>query len=524
MPSRRLVALVVLALAVVVGPLSVLLVAPASAKAPKTVYTSAPKASVARPIINETFTISGSFGHGPPRVAALQRKVGSTWKIVTRKAIGKSGGYAFAVKQPDTTVQWRVATKAVKYKGTTRKRRESRVLTVTRQAQTAAVTAPDGVNVGATVTAKVTAAPLRPGRALTLQIDRGLGWQTVATTRTSSTGQAVFPPQTVLTVGSIRFRAVLAASGGAAQHVGATRTTYVMPARRMRVAAHRGYSTVHPENTLVAYRAALDGDTDWLETDFQRTAPDTEADLANPACAPFTTGAPEEHWIALHDADFLRTTDVLTVFPPATNPTKYVNGKPLVKMFTVCEIKRLDAGGFKGAAGLPVPTLTETLDLVTASANTDANLLVEPKLGTADEAIDLVDAIRAYDDEHADQPGYRRFLPYGLGARSDRATFNTFSLAVAEALNDQRPAVEVAFIADTDAETDPAVAPFADAVFVRDNLVTKARIDALHAVGKSVFVWTVTKEARWFELASLGADVVVTGNSTRARKVLTGTE
>jgi glycerophosphoryl diester phosphodiesterase len=278
------------------------------------------------------------------------------------------------------------------------------------------------------------------------------------------------------------------------------------------VAAHRGFSSYYPENTLPAYSSALDqaapsAPADWLETDFQQTA--------------------DRQWIALHDGDFARTTDVEQVFPRATNPTKYdASGRPLVDRFTLAEIKRLDAGRWKGKlwAGLRVPTLEETLDLVSASASSSTRLLVEPKLGTQQEALDLYDAVRAYDDAHADTRGYRPFVPADQGIRIDRAVFDTFNVKVAERLARDRPAADVAFVADDASETGPSAFPGGVATLLADSLVTKARVAALHRADQQVLVWTVDEQDRWLELAALGVDAVVTDNAKRARVVLTGND
>jgi glycerophosphoryl diester phosphodiesterase len=297
------------------------------------------------------------------------------------------------------------------------------------------------------------------------------------------------------------------------------------------VAAHRGFSGFYPENTLEAYSGALNNGADWVETDFQQTAPDTESEVADPACNtwPAVDGKPEAgktHWVALHNAGFLATTDVETEFPQATNRDKYTaSGIPLVEKFTLCEIKRLDAGSWKTTKWntdghvARVPTLEETLDLVRQSRNTTARVMVEPKLGTPQEAVDLYDAIKAYDDAHA-ADGYWPFVSSG---HDDRALFDTFGLEVAKKLASDRPDAEVSFIADEAGEADGS--QFAGvSTLLADSLVTQARIDAIHQKGQDVVVWTVNDDDRWLELAARGVDVVITDQSKRARQVLTGTD
>ncbi|MGK4724840.1 glycerophosphodiester phosphodiesterase, partial [Salmonella enterica] len=40
----------------------------------------------------------------------------------------------------------------------------------------------------------------------------------------------------------------------------------------MKIAAHRGFSGKAPENTLVAFKMAIDFGCEWIETDVQLTA------------------------------------------------------------------------------------------------------------------------------------------------------------------------------------------------------------------------------------------------------------
>ncbi len=91
----------------------------------------------------------------------------------------------------------------------------------------------------------------------------------------------------------------------------------------MKIIAHRGASYFEPENTLRAYKRAIEMGADFVELDV-RLSKDGEL-------------------IIMHDADVSRTT----------------SGKGLVKDLTMEELKDLDAG-----KGEKVPTLEEVLGLV----------------------------------------------------------------------------------------------------------------------------------------------------------------
>lgn len=96
------------------------------------------------------------------------------------------------------------------------------------------------------------------------------------------------------------------------------------------VAAHRGWSSHYPENTLLAFEKALELGVDQLETDLHMTK--------------------DGHLVLMHDHKLARTT----------------GAEGLVCDYTLEELKKLDAGSWKGEQfkGLQIPTFEEFMDLV----------------------------------------------------------------------------------------------------------------------------------------------------------------
>lgn len=131
--------------------------------------------------------------------------------------------------------------------------------------------------------------------------------------------------------------------------VAAERGTVLRPYERPTLIAHRGASDMAPEHTLTAYRLALRQGADFVEPDLQLTR--------------------DGQLVCLHDATLERTTDIETVFPERG---REVRGKRVwpVSDFTLAELKRLDAGSWKGAefAGERIPTLQEMIDVVRGQA------------------------------------------------------------------------------------------------------------------------------------------------------------
>ena len=113
---------------------------------------------------------------------------------------------------------------------------------------------------------------------------------------------------------------------------GATLLLVVQPevARaRVQILAHRGSSAYAPENTLAAFRLAVEQRADWLELDVQQTR--------------------DGQLVAFHDLRVERTTD----------------GRGALRDLTLADLRTLDAGKWFGPefAGERVPTFDEVLSL-----------------------------------------------------------------------------------------------------------------------------------------------------------------
>jgi len=115
--------------------------------------------------------------------------------------------------------------------------------------------------------------------------------------------------------------------------------------RHLEVHAHRGGAGLAPENTLAAFRKAIELGVDVLEMDMHVTR--------------------DGEIVILHDDTLERTTD----------------GRGLVQDLTLAELKRLDAGSRFGPQykGEPIPTLREVIALVQASGKDRIRLNIETK-------------------------------------------------------------------------------------------------------------------------------------------------
>lgn len=121
-------------------------------------------------------------------------------------------------------------------------------------------------------------------------------------------------------------------------------STGSFPPRTVHIIAHRGASAYAPENTLAAFKKAIELGADILELDVHQTK--------------------DSQLVVIHDGSVNRTT----------------NGKGKVKDLTLSQIKSLDAGSWFSPefAGERIPTLDEVFDITPDSVV----LLIELKEGS----------------------------------------------------------------------------------------------------------------------------------------------
>jgi len=230
--------------------------------------------------------------------------------------------------------------------------------------------------------------------------------------------------------------------------------------------AHRGASGTFPENTLSAFRAAIDAGADMCELDVQLTR----------------DGAV----VVIHDETVDRTTD----------------GKGEVAALTLEEIQRLDAGAkFKG--GKVTGERISTLDEVFAATSGKCGLNIELKgAGVEAQVAAIMQARNAFAD-------------------SIVSSFNWDYLKKIQTLHFN---IRIALLA----EEKPvdlmmnAVAMRAHAINPRWDMVTADLCKAAHERGLKVYTWTVDADARMRALAECGVDGIMTNYPERLRTVVGG--
>lgn len=235
------------------------------------------------------------------------------------------------------------------------------------------------------------------------------------------------------------------------------------------VVAHRGASKEAPENTLAAFRRAIELNADLLECDVYLSA----------------DGVP----VLLHDGTLNRTT----------------NGSGSITSLTLEQIKQLDAGSWKGAdfAGEKIPTLEELLEL----AKGKAQVLIEIKQAGQATVAATVAAIRK--TGMTNNVVIQSFNPESVKLAAQLAP----DIPRALLLNDpgiRNAAVAGAFIVKQVLESG------ANAVSIHYAAITPELVRYLHSRGIAVFVWTVDDRYYLQRMITAGVDAIITNDPATA--------
>ncbi len=228
----------------------------------------------------------------------------------------------------------------------------------------------------------------------------------------------------------------------------------------LKIIAHRGASAHAPENTLAAFQLALDQGADGIELDVMLSK--------------------DGQLIVIHDDAVDRTT----------------NGTGKVADMYLSELKVLDAG-----QGETLPTLPEVFDRF------GGKFLINIELKNYSSLFDRLPVVVA---EHVNA--------FGLTGSVIISSFNPFNLPRFHRLV---PEVKVGLLTQPGKARSRLNNLFRfDALHPYYEDVDAALVQAEHARGRQVNIWTVDEPVEITRLAELGVDMLITNDPQRTREVL----
>jgi glycerophosphoryl diester phosphodiesterase len=271
---------------------------------------------------------------------------------------------------------------------------------------------------------------------------------------------------------------------GVERRRGAHRVHEALPADRPAVVAHRGGALLRPENTMAAFRHAVELGADMLEMDLWTTR--------------------DRVPVVLHDGTVDRTTE----------------GTGHVRDMTLAEVRRLDAAYHWSPVGQPdsfpyrgtgerVPTLEEVLEAFPHVPMTLEIKQVDPSMVGAVGGL-----IRRF--ERADRT---------IVASFDGGVLGDFRRRFPEVATSASQREGVAFMALHRLRLDPLHRPAFDVLQVPEErgpvrVVTPRFIRRAHAKNVPVQVWTVNDREDMQRLVAMGVDGIITDRPDVALEVV----
>lgn len=235
--------------------------------------------------------------------------------------------------------------------------------------------------------------------------------------------------------------------------------------------AHRGASGHAPENTMAAFRRAVELGARFIETDLQLTR--------------------DARIIAIHDFTLDRTT----------------TGKGQVHLLSLDQIRALDAGAWFGGSkaksfsGESVPTLEEILDF---AKENDVIFYLEIKSGPA------------WGIEHVVVATLR---DHGASARVVILSFDPSALDSVHRL-DPTMMTGLLFEHPSGDLVERTVRAGARQLAARGDLITPAVIEKAHHAGLQVVAWTINEQEQMRHLIAAGVDGIITDYPDRLLGIL----
>lgn len=236
------------------------------------------------------------------------------------------------------------------------------------------------------------------------------------------------------------------------------------------VVAHRGGSLTAPENTLAAFKNALNIGVDRIELDVQLSKDDIV--------------------IVIHDEKINRTT----------------NGKGVIRFMDYSQIGSYDAGcwfsdHFKGEK---IPSLEEVMTLVKGKST----LLIEIKNqdnlyeGIEQEVVKLIHKHNATSWCVVQSFNYGSLLKIHELDPDIRTGWLAVKPPTVKIINKK---IDISFISE---------------ININQRFASKKAVDFIHGLNKKVFVWTVNKPARMKKIIQHGVDGIITDDPKTLKELL----
>lgn len=241
-----------------------------------------------------------------------------------------------------------------------------------------------------------------------------------------------------------------------------------MKMKRSLIIAHRGASGEAPENTLAAFKLAVDQGCDGIELDIHLSQ--------------------DQQIVVCHDESLDRTT----------------TGSGLIRDLNVEDIRNYDAGSWFSPAfsNEKIPLLTEVLEVIPKHIMLNIEVKNIPFSYQGIE-LKLIELLKAYE-------------------RLDYVVISSFDHQLIKQIKLIEPEAKVApiYFAKLVREYTKLISPNVFSIHPSFYSITSEEVDYLQKQGYLVFPWTVNDECELERVIELGVDGIITDFPGRMKKVL----
>ena len=233
---------------------------------------------------------------------------------------------------------------------------------------------------------------------------------------------------------------------------------------RIMSVAHRGYSTIYPENNIPAFENAIRVGADYIELDVHQTKDGVV--------------------VVTHDASIKRIAGV----------------DKNVYDLTFDELESYDVGSWFSPdyKDLRVATLDQVMKLCKDKINVQIEL--KPTGNEPNFEQNVVDVVKKNDMQ-------------------EQCLFGSMSADCLKTIKKLDPSLKTLYIMMT-AVGNMKQIDFADSFSIEDSFVDEGLIDEIHSLSKTCFVWTLNTEETMNNAVSRGVDGIVSDDPTMVQKVV----
>ena len=237
------------------------------------------------------------------------------------------------------------------------------------------------------------------------------------------------------------------------------------------IIAHRGFKKKYPENTLIAFQAAMDAGVPMIELD--------------------VTLSRDRKVVVIHDATLERTT----------------NGHGSVHDHTLEELKQLDAGSWfhSDFADERLPELGEVLDLV------DGRVITNIEIKS-----------NAYEPHHPPDAIEKKVVDLVKQKKAlDAVLISSFKTEILMQVSEMADRPPLALISSdpADGQTIKLCQSLNALSWHPDHrILTESQVEKMHAAGLKVFPYTVDTLEDYLKITGMNVDGVITNDPVSVRK------